>query len=194
MIDHAAAGFVEFLCKNGRIQPDEREFYLFGFRQAGRMAVNVLTTIAIGLSLGMWWQSMVFLLGFIPVRSYVGGYHAKTPLRCYLISIIMITVALLWVKNAGSLRWIPVIMAVCSLVIIYYYSPVENSKKRLTSKEQEVFARRAKRNSCIITMGILISWFLCREFALCLVASIISAALLAVIGMMENRILKSTKI
>ena len=46
---------------------------------------------AIGKQLGYKvFESIAFLVFYIPLRSYAGGYHASTPWRCYFISIVFI--------------------------------------------------------------------------------------------------------
>ena len=49
--------------------------------------LNLISTIVIGVIVGKVFESIAFLVFYIPLRSYVGGYHASTPRSCYFISI-----------------------------------------------------------------------------------------------------------
>lgn len=49
--------------------------------------INLISTIVIGVIAGNVFESIAFLVFYIPLRSYAGGYHASTPRRCYFISI-----------------------------------------------------------------------------------------------------------
>ena len=59
--------------------------------------LNLISTIVIGVIAGKVFESIAFLVFYIPLRSYVGGYHASTPRRCYFISIVIIMAMLLFI-------------------------------------------------------------------------------------------------
>ncbi len=56
--------------------------------------LNVISVMFIGACLGEFNNTIIFLLFFTPLRLYLGGYHASTALRCYIlfnaISIVFI--------------------------------------------------------------------------------------------------------
>jgi accessory gene regulator B len=55
--------------------------------------------MAIGLALSFLAESMVFLATYMLIRTYAGGYHAKTQLGCYIFSTVAVTVILLGIKH-----------------------------------------------------------------------------------------------
>lgn len=89
MFSEISEMMTQSLIDNKKIQSDNRELYRYGIQQGLTMIMNLATTLLIGLLCGMLWQSIVFYMAYIPLRSYAGGYHAKTPIRCYLFSIAM---------------------------------------------------------------------------------------------------------
>lgn len=72
---------------NDVITTDNKELYRFGLQQGILMIFNIATFMGIGIVLNMVWESIIFLLTFIPLRSNAGGYHAKTQVKCYLYSV-----------------------------------------------------------------------------------------------------------
>ena len=62
----------------------------------------MLFTLLMGLCLSMcFYKVIVFLICFIALRKYAGGYHADTQKRCYVISVLIIAVAL-WATRYKS--------------------------------------------------------------------------------------------
>ena len=90
MIDRVVSIVVNSLIKNDLLQKSEVELYRFGIKRLLLFCINVITTIIIGIICNMLWQSVVFSIAYIPLRRYAGGYHAKTPQKCYLLSVLLI--------------------------------------------------------------------------------------------------------
>ena len=83
---------------NEVIRDEDREIYYYGLYQGFLIIVNIITAIIIGVIFRMVWQSILFMLAYVPLRTYGGGYHAKTEGRCYLISIALASGVLLAIK------------------------------------------------------------------------------------------------
>lgn len=70
----------DILVSNEIIIEENSNLYSYGLQQGLLMILNIATILGIGMVLNMVWESIVFLLTFIPLRSNAGGYHAKTQL------------------------------------------------------------------------------------------------------------------
>lgn len=68
----------DILVSNEIIIEENSNLYSYGLQQGLLMILNIATILGIGMVLNMVWESIVFLLTFIPLRSNAGGYHAKT--------------------------------------------------------------------------------------------------------------------
>lgn len=129
--------------QQNKFAPEDREVYRYGIQQGLNLALNILTTIVIGALCGMVYPSILFLVCYMPLRSFCGGYHAKTHLRCYIYSVIMITSILLVTKYAAFNIVLYEILVLISLIIILILAPVEDENKKLDSVEKRVFRKRA---------------------------------------------------
>jgi accessory gene regulator B len=147
--------FVEVLVNNDIIDNDEKGIYEYGLEQGILILINIITTVIIGICFGMVIESIVFMLAYIPLRSYAGGYHAKNQLLCYFFSIGMILVALLGIKIINLFPMLSVVLIFISSVIIYIFSPVEDHNKLLSEKEKTIY-RKKVRKILIIEMVILL--------------------------------------
>lgn len=94
--------------------------------------------------MGMGWQCMAFMLTSIPIRSYAGGYHAQTPARCYLFSILIVIVSLLGLKYMELDFWVFLFIKAVSSGIIFFVVPLESSNKPLSETELCIYRRRTR--------------------------------------------------
>ena len=95
------------------------------------------------------------------LRSFAGGYHAKTPVRCYILSLIMITVVL------TGMKYLPVAEIVCyavllaTVLIVFLLSPVEDKNKPLDEIEQKVYRK------CVVFISMV-------ELVICLIFKLVN--------------------
>jgi len=150
MIQLISNRITDKLIENGTIVNEDRELYVYGLQQGFIMLINIITTIIIGVIFGMFWQSIVFLIAYIPIRSYAGGYHARTQLRCYFISTLIIIMALLGMRMIMWTNFYCLLTAFLSSIIIIILAPVEDTNKPLSQKEKQVY-----RKMTIIILGVL---------------------------------------
>ena len=96
--------------------------------------LNLISTIVIGVIAGKVFESIAFLVFYIPLRSYAGGYHASTPRRCYFIFIVIIMAMLLFIGYV-DLSIIYIILLLVGMVVCFAFAPVEDKNKPLDRDE-----------------------------------------------------------
>lgn len=136
--------FAESMAKKEVIDESEKELYAFGLNYGLMTLLNVVTTTFVGIVFGMLWQSLVFMVSYIPLRAYAGGYHSKTPQRCYLTSILMIVTAVLLIKNTEWTSVGSVIAVILTGLCIYVLAPADNKNRSLEKVEKKVFRKRVR--------------------------------------------------
>lgn len=162
---------------------EDKDLYVYGLQQGMLIAMNTLTVLAIGFYLNMAWQSMVFYLAFVPLRSYSGGYHAKTPLSCYIFSVVMIVAALLGIKLIPWNSFICYIVTICAGGVILLLSPVEDSNKPLDQVEIAVYRKRTHIILSILTVAALIFWFVDnQQLSISIITALIMLSLMLILG------------
>lgn len=181
MIDRVVSIAVNSLIKNDLLQESEAELYRFGIKRLLLFCINVITTIIIGVICNMLWQSVVFTIAYIPLRRYAGGYHAKTPPKCYLLSILLILGVLAFICWIPKDKLLIIIAALVAGIIVFIKSPVESTNKELSDKEKEIF-KRYSRIILLTELAVMFATLLLNiDFAMCLCLSIISSAIMVVI-------------
>lgn len=75
------------LAVQGIIAKKDTAVYRYGLEALYSSLLELLTILFLSFFVGNFLQTILFFAAFIPLRVYAGGYHAKTRLRCYLMSL-----------------------------------------------------------------------------------------------------------
>lgn len=124
------------------IKEEDAEIYIYGINQILVSVLNVSSALIIGLILGMLLESIIFMAAYIPLRTFAGGYHAKTPTKCYILSLIIIIIVLAGIKYISVLDIVYYVVLTAEVLIIILLSPVEDRNKPLDEIEEKVYKKR----------------------------------------------------
>ena len=180
MISPAVESSLEFLIRKGIIDESERDLYRFGINGLYLFLANIATAVIIGAVLGMLQESLLFSAAYIPLRSYAGGYHAKTQARCYGLSVLLISGVLLMLKYVSFSVIAELIILAVSAAVIFVKAPVESVNKPLNVKEWRVFRLKARvillteLAASVILMGVS------QEIALCIIMAVGSSGMMLI--------------
>jgi Membrane protein putatively involved in post-translational modification of the autoinducing quorum-sensing peptide len=127
----------ERLLQREIIKEEELDLYRYGIECFGMKACHVITYLIIGLCFHRVMEVLVFLAAFIPIRIYAGGYHAKTPLKCYVVSCCAVVSVLFVIQFVPSFfiqnNTIGAVVAGILLIVI---APVQSANKPLDEAER----------------------------------------------------------
>lgn len=177
----------ESLAENGRIESENLELCRYGVKQLLTILLNWITTLVIGWLFGMIWESIVFTAAYIPLRSYAGGFHAKTPLRCYVYSILMIAAVLTVLRFVPGQIGYDGAAYLVSGVVFWKLAPVEDPNKPLDEMEKRVFRRRTMHVWLLESAVILVLFLLRQQMAgRCVVLSMLVLSGMLIAGKIKN--------
>lgn len=175
------------LIKAGAVPPEDSALYEYGIRQGIFLVINIATAVLIGLFLGMAWQCILFLIAYNQVRSYAGGYHARTPLACYLLSIPVTTAVLLAIKLLPWNGYACAIVLFCSTVVIGFLAPVADPNKPLNEREITVYKSRARAYSAVLTGAAIMLWLAgMKQISLSIIMALGLAAVMLILGAIKD--------
>ena len=193
MFEKTSEKITNAIAQNGTIKAEDKELYKYGIQQGMMILLNLCTTLIIGAVFKMVWQSILFTVAYIPIRSYAGGYHSKTPQRCYIFSILMI-IAVLWgMKYFNNTYFICIALLVFASIIILLLSPVEDKNKPLDKLEKRIYKKRT-----LIILGIeilIILLFLVIDIlsiSFCMVIALFSLSIMLVLGRIKIALSNNT--
>ncbi|HML37841.1 MAG TPA: accessory gene regulator B family protein [Bacillota bacterium] len=176
------------LVNAGAVPIEDKDLYEYGIRQGILLVINIATAVLIGLLLGMLWQTVIFLVAYNPVRSYAGGYHAGTPLVCYLISIPMILAVLFGIKLIPWNGYAVVIVLILTGALIWLMAPVEDANKPLDQLERKVYGRKARISMAVLSGLAVVLWLAeWKQSSLSIVMALGVASVMLILGTIKNK-------
>lgn len=101
---------------------------------------------------------LVFILGFAPLRTTAGGFHAKSQFSCFAVSsgIFLLSMIVSFFTSWASIIY--TLLCFAALILVFFLSPVEADNKKLT-KEQRI--KNRARSLVISIINIVISMLFC---------------------------------
>lgn len=189
MFTHCARSLTRSLIDNKVIDETDLELYNFGFEMALAITANIITTFLIGLLFHMLLESLLFLAAFIPLRSYVGGFHASNHLRCYWLSVLAVIAVLfatrfvLSVYNAA----IVILTGIIYAAIMFILVPVQDANRPLEDIEIRVYRWRARIVLCVEILVMTVFLLLEMKMAVSVLLCILCLACVSVCtGVIKN--------
>lgn len=166
--------FFRLSCKIARymtdrkiIVSDEEEICQYGVQQLLTMTLNLVCTVVLGVIYGMLPESILIMVLYIPLRSYAGGFHAKTSFRCFIYSLIMMVLLLSVIKFLSLGNIICSVISIMSGILIYFISPVPDKNKPLDKTEYNVFRRKSRQilvaEILVYAVSVLMQWYIIME-------------------------------
>jgi accessory gene regulator B len=165
------------------IKDDDKDLYTYGIWQGAILLFNFATVIAISCLFQMLWQGIVFTIAYGFLRSYAGGYHARTQTGCYIFSVALICVVFCLIK---FIQWNNISTAICVIlsgIVILALAPLEDENKRLDEKEQYFFKKRANTVLLILIVINLFANFIGQfPVSICITMAICTSAFMLILG------------
>lgn len=136
----------DYFINNKIIKKEDEKIYIYSLQLLFSTMSNFGVVFLITLISGEFLPGIAFLVMFMIMRKTIGGYHAKTPLRC-MIAFAIIYIAFLWtISFLPKLYYFPILVfaSIFSLIINFSFAPVEDENKPLTEKEKKRLGIKSK--------------------------------------------------
>lgn len=146
MLRRLAGKIVDWQIRRHYLPDGDRSLYEYGYETLLNQMINILISAAIAI----WFRApvavFVFLVCYIPLRSFCGGYHARTNWGCSLISAILLSVICMAVRRipqSADLLLAAAAFPVCG-GLVFRFAPVEDSNKPLDAEETVRYRRSGR--------------------------------------------------
>lgn len=153
MIKSFSNKLLQYLVKTGTIDKDEDvlAYYRYGLEITISSIVNIILILLIGICSHHFYESIAFLICFVTLRQFTGGYHANTYFKCnFLFSILYIALLIAYDLTIKQLTYhADALMLVFSIVTFASECPIEHNNKPLS----DIQKKRNKKLS--VMLGLL---------------------------------------
>lgn len=193
MIERLAEGLVSWQIKCNYIPLEEQNLYRYGFELLIAQAVNLLIACFLAIIFHEYLTISIFLLSFIPLRSFSGGHHADNYQVCTALSTLMLCVACAMVKIIPDEMIFAADLLFCGLcgISVFVFAPVGTDNKPLDEKEKRRYGKCSR-----IIWGIeAVAWIICygaqaKRESLGVTLGHLAVFVLLHVGIMKNKKLK----
>jgi len=115
----------DYLVRRQVIDEDDRDIYEYGFHALYNNIIDISSIVIISIWLGQVPQSILYHLSFVAIRQSAGGFHAKTHLRCFVMSTAIWLLSL-WGISQTSSPAVCIALAGVSLILVWVKAPIEH--------------------------------------------------------------------
>ncbi|MGB8452786.1 MAG: accessory gene regulator B family protein [Anaerocolumna sp.] len=189
MANRVAVKIADFLCKNNTIRYEDKDIYIYGFEIFFSNLINFTIVVVLGYFFNCFYQAMLFYIAFVITRSYSGGYHASTYLKCNLTfaSVFLVTMFISrLLLPTISLVYLLVFMAIY-IGCILEYAPIENGNKKLLDSDKIKYRKISIVISICWTIIVLVLYFFAKEYAATLTFTLVMVAMLMLIEVNKRK-------
>ncbi len=163
MFRNLAEDITFLLIKNKIVEIEKREIYIYGLEVILLNGGLLITFLIISLLCGEMVNFLAYLIFFLSMRLFSGGYHAETSERCFILSTIMFgasiavskLIPLLYISNTGK------IIGAVSVIVILVLAPLINENNPLNQTQR----RRNRIILCTLLFIDLVFYILSCNYA-----------------------------
>lgn len=137
LIEKTATKIAKSWIQNSIIESSMMDVYRYGIEISLSSALGMCLVILTGLVFFNFRDAILFLLTFIPIRMYCGGYHADSYLMCNISMLCTFSITALCAQHIEVSIDIFIIISLVGIIIITACCPVENKYKPLDDKQKK---------------------------------------------------------
>ena len=146
---HRLAGILsDYLSREQMIEKDEADIYQYGLEIFMDGVLETLLLVVLGILWGRFWQSICFIVSFTVLRSFTGGYHAATKVRCAGATVGLYILNLTAAGELDSHFTALLLLAAVGTGIIWWLAPVPHANKPLDGEQVVINRKKSRRRNC----------------------------------------------
>lgn len=194
MVVKYAHRLTESFIKHNILKESDREIYHYCFELILSLGMNLLSILVLAAFTDTMLETLLYILGFWPIRVLAGGYHAKTQGRCYAMTMTFYLLFLFSLQVISGKEMLAAVAgAVLSVVIVFALAPIESENKPLDQLQQKVLKRKSRIASSIIALVVLcgipfVNTGYCYSLSLGLTVAAVSLLLANLTGKLKRRL------
>ncbi len=144
MVDGFIDKIIDVQVEKGTILEQDIKIYKYGYLLLYELFLNIVIAVVIGLVTNRLGELLIFLLLYVPLRSFCGGWHADKLWKCTIYSnlmLILLCVTLSY-EIIYSRSIIMVLIFIIGIIFVGICAPVGTQTKPISSKEKKVYKKR----------------------------------------------------
>lgn len=181
MLHNSSNRIASFFVEKNIICAEQAPIYAYGVELILATILNTVVILSIGIFMGRFLETVLFLLTFAVIRSFAGGYHADTHLKCLLIlvAVFLVNMLLLSLIPEKYILVVTISVALAGLLLIFFYAPVDHENKKFDEGEGHKYKIKSRAFALVFTLVACTGqlFFVNSTLFLCISIGLITAAI-----------------
>lgn len=145
MVERLAEAIIAWQIEKNYLEPKDRAMYCYAYELLIEQAINLLIACLLMILFRAYLVLLVYLIAYIPLRTYAGGHHASSSNVCTVISagvLVLVCIASNIVPVELYL-YINTFSEIVGIWIMLWVVPVEAVNKPLEQAERALYRKRS---------------------------------------------------
>ena len=140
------------MCAYQVIDKEYEDVYVYGLELIFSFLISTSIILTIGIVLKQVIPTLTFLVTFILIRQFTGGYHANSYLMCKICTVTCYALSVFLANAVPISAFSFMVLLAIGCLVICLFGPIENIHKPLTSEE--------KKKHKVTGLSLFIIWIL----------------------------------
>lgn len=192
MLHTCAVGFTRILYRHCHLPASHAAIYIYGSELLFSTALATFSILLTSFLVGRLFAGILFILIFVSLRVFVGGYHASTYRNCFLLTNSVFLAALAASTLLDRLE-APILALglIPSIAVIWMLAPIRNPHHPLSKEAYEKNKLVGRALVCIEGVASVAADLLLSQTGIAVLpiasASIAAVAVMMIISKMSER-------
>ena len=128
--------------RKNKINIDEDLIY-YGWSVSVNYLLYVIMTLAVSLYFHCFYNTIVFLVLYIPIRRYIGGFHFSNNTLCIFVSTIVSVIPAILSKYYVINTLVNILFNIILIAETVLIAPIDHPNKRLNDIQFKLYKKKA---------------------------------------------------
>ena len=145
------------------IDDEKAEIILYGIQLIVGEIPKIFLMFALGIILGLWWQTLLAFFLILPYKTCSGGFHLKTHLGCFLCTNIVYCgnayISTIWNFPNEISKYITILAIwLLGIIMVSIYAPADTENLPILTKKE----RKTKKilSYIFLSINMLVALFI----------------------------------
>lgn len=143
MIDKIADKLVDIQRQKNNIAEEDEKIYHYGYILLMELIINICIALIIGIAFSETKNILFFLVMYIPLRSFCGGWHADKIWKCTLISNLILLIQILFLNTMAEIFSMFYMLVFCLFCMLFVSvkAPIDTANKKISLDEKQKYKK-----------------------------------------------------
>lgn len=191
IVEHKlACKICDRLCRNNIVDKSKCDIIIYGSELVLSFLISIFLLLIVGVITNTFLQVVSYIIIFVFLRRFTGGYHASSYFKCKLVMITNYLFVIMSSRYTPFSISLFMITFILGLIIIFMYCPIENKNKPIPESKRMKFKLLSSVTYIVIELTGVYAVFQNNELGMTILFTVSSVVLLAIIAKIKERRVK----